>query len=152
MLVVDVIKDCSDATAGINSFGSGVRAYANLEQENESFSEYNEPMFPRCWLYTFSTEETIHKSGHLERVYLLTVDITDLHNLDDSSQQITDQLLTMYSIATEFILRVFKHTNVEYVKSIRREPLQHHLDHNTIGYAIQFKVKLFTDDTVYPCP
>ena len=152
MLIIDLIKSVSDAMTSINSFGTGVRQYANLEEENEAMAEYGEPNFPRVWLYTFSTEETIEKSGALTRVYLLTVDITDLHNLDDSSQQISDKLLLMYDICTEFIMRVYKHVNVEYVKNIRREPLQHHLDHNSIGYAIQFKIKLFTDDTVYPCP
>lgn len=152
MLIIDLIKSVSDAMTSIKSFGTGVRAYANLEEENEALVEYDEPNFPRVWLYTFSSEDVIEKSGALTRVYLLTVDITDLHNLDDSSQQISDKLLLMYAICTEFIMRVYKHVNVEYVKNIRREPLQHHLDHNSIGYAIQFKIKLIHDDTVYPCP
>lgn len=151
MLIVDLIKSVSDAMTSINSFGTGLRHYANLEEENEALVEYGEPNFPRVWLYTFGSEDNITASGGIEREYLLTIDITDLHNADDSSQQISDKLLLMYDICTEFIMRIDKHTNTKYIKSIRREPLQHHLDHNSIGYAIQFKIKLKIDDTVYPC-
>ena len=67
MLIIDLIKSVSDAMTSINSFGTGVRQYANLEEENEAMAEYGEPNFPRVWLYTFSTEETIEKGVSIDR-------------------------------------------------------------------------------------
>jgi len=150
MILIDLIKSKADSTPTVNSFGVGLRAYANLEQENESLTEYSEPMFPRVWMYPYESDDIINHRT-MRRSYYVMLDITDLHNFDDSSDQISTKLLTMDAITDEVILRISKDDNVEEISNIKRAPLAHQSDHNEIGFRVTFKIKLKRDDTVYPC-
>jgi len=144
-----ILKETALDTNGVNHYGRGVKAYANIESAD----------YPRIWIHSVNPIDEVHINGSVSVSYEVIGEVsslieytTDLANNDDASVEYLSALHNLETIYLRFIGKLNRHPkNKRAIGRVTRREILHEYDDNVIGYVFTFQISVH-EAIPYECP
>lgn len=137
--IEQLLKDVATATEGVEHYGRGAKAYANLDASS----------YPRIWVHLVNPVDTLHKNGLVTSTYEVIGEVTalcdytaDIANgqsgtdAGEATEQYLDTMELVQAIYLRFVTNLNKHPlNKQAIGQVTRREVVHDYDDNVTGYV-----------------
>lgn len=139
-IVETMLKEVAEATDGVQHYGRGAKAYANIES----------PAYPRIWIHLINPTDTIYQNGLVTATYEIVGEVsglcdftTDIANNEEATERYLTTLNELQLIFYRFITNLNKDSrNKQAIGAVRRKEILHAYDDNLCGYAFNFTLSV----------
>jgi len=147
-LIEEILKTTAEATEGVQYYGRGVKAYANIEGIK----------YPRIWVHKINPLDNVHQNNLIVSEYNIVGEVSapcdftaDLANGDDAVTLYLNTLENLQAIFYKFVSSLNKHAkNKQPIGFVKRSEFLHEYDDNLCGYVFSFNMKI-NEVIAYQC-
>lgn len=147
-LIEEILKTTAEATEGVEYYGRGAKAYANIETIK----------YPRIWVHKINPLDMVHQNSLIVSEYNVVGEVSalcdfnsDVANNDNAVQLYLNTLEDLQMIFYRFVGKLNRHPkNMQALGVIKRNEFLHEYDDNLCGYVFSFTMKI--NETIsYQC-
>lgn len=147
-LIEQILKTTALNTDGVEHYGRGAKAYANIEAK----------AYPRIFIHLVNPQDQVYQNNLITSKYEIIGEITDtipyttdIVNDEEQTEIYLSRLEELQIIYFKFITNLNKHPNNKTaIGQVVRKEVLHEYDDNLIGYVFTFTMEII-EPKVYQC-